>query len=212
LIVNTSPFLTDLIQAVCKTEPEIKIVGAVASPAQANQRLGQFDVAVVSAAAPDNHALTLLRTWSRLDQPPPVVVIGLPESEALVLRYLEAGAAGCIRNQDSAQGLVHAIRAASKRQVALSQDLLGAVMRRVVALADECRAGERLSTRDFEEDLTRRELQVLGLIARGYGNREIAAELTIELGTAKNHVHNILDKLKVKNRKDAAVYLSLGLI
>jgi two-component system nitrate/nitrite response regulator NarL len=52
----------------------------------------------------------------------------------------------------------------------------------------------------------------LGLISEGYGNREIAQHLTIELGTAKNHVHNILEKLSVKTRRDAAIYYTLGLV
>jgi DNA-binding NarL/FixJ family response regulator len=85
------------------------------------------------------------------------------------------------------------------------------VMKRVSALSQQERVGEPRA-RFNDKGLTRREREILRLIADGYGNREIAQALTIEVGTAKNHVHNILDKLNVKTRQDAAVYFSLGLV
>ncbi len=54
------------------------------------------------------------------------------------------------------------------------------------------------------ETLTPREQEVLGYIRKGWSNREISEELCIEVGTVKNHVHNILDKLEVSNRHKAA--------
>jgi DNA-binding CsgD family transcriptional regulator len=54
-------------------------------------------------------------------------------------------------------------------------------------------------------ELTERECEVLNLIEQSYSNQEIASKLCIELGTVKNHVHNILDKLDVRTRKHAAI-------
>jgi DNA-binding NarL/FixJ family response regulator len=129
----------------------------------------------------------------------------------LILRYLEAGAAGCIREQDSSEDLVQGLRLAAARQVALNADLFPLVMKRVSSLANEQR-NTRTANAVYEKSLTRREREILQLLAQGCCNREIARHLTIELGTAKNHVHNILDKLNVKNRRDAAVYYALGLV
>jgi DNA-binding NarL/FixJ family response regulator len=58
-------------------------------------------------------------------------------------------------------------------------------------------------------DLTARELEVLKLISEGRTNQQIAENLVIEVGTVKNHVHNILDKLNVSSRREAAAYLAL---
>lgn len=58
-------------------------------------------------------------------------------------------------------------------------------------------------------DLTTRELEVLKLISEGQTNQQIAESLVIEVGTVKNHVHNILDKLNVSSRREAAAYLAL---
>jgi two-component system nitrate/nitrite response regulator NarL len=57
--------------------------------------------------------------------------------------------------------------------------------------------------------LTSREIEVLGLISKGYTNQQIAQHLVIEVGTVKNHVHNILEKLNVSSRNEAAAYLAL---
>jgi len=138
--------------------------------------------------------------------------MGLPNIEPLILRYLEAGAAGCIREQDSTDELVRAIRLAAARQVALSADLFPVVLKRVSSLANQQREWSTTNEPMNEKNLTRREREILQLLVQGYGNREIARQLTIELGTAKNHVHNILDKLNVKTRRDAAVYYALGLV
>ncbi|MEU9918992.1 response regulator transcription factor [Streptomyces sp. NPDC051001] len=59
---------------------------------------------------------------------------------------------------------------------------------------------------EMEEQLSRREIEVLGLVCEGLSNKEIAQKLCIALATVKNHVHNILDKLSVKNRNDAAAW------
>jgi DNA-binding NarL/FixJ family response regulator len=61
---------------------------------------------------------------------------------------------------------------------------------------------------DGDVRLTSRELEVLQCIGRGLTNQEIAAHLVVEVGTVKNHVHNILEKLNVNNRDEAASYLA----
>ncbi len=65
-----------------------------------------------------------------------------------------------------------------------------------------------LDTAKARANLTERECQVLTLVAQGHSNQEIAQQLTIELGTVKNHVHNILRKLSVSSREEAAACLS----
>ena len=64
-----------------------------------------------------------------------------------------------------------------------------------------------MTTGDALPDLTPREREVLSLIALGLSNSEIAERLTLELGTVKNHVHHILEKLNVSSRQDAVAYL-----
>lgn len=209
VIVTAVRLLSDLIQVACKDQSDLTVVGCVSDKAEALAFKNRYDVMLMSHDVAD--ALYLVQSFGRNPASPAVVVINLPNVEPLILRYLEAGAAGCIREQDSSTDLVQAIRRAATRQVALTADLFPMVMKRVSTLSNQERASNA-HTVPGDKNLTHREREILHLIAQGYGNREIAQHLTIELGTAKNHVHNILDKLEVKSRRDAAVYYSLGLV
>lgn len=209
LVVTPVRLVSDLIQVACQDQPDLQVIGCVTDKQQAETYRNKCDVMLVSHAVTD--ALYLAQTFGRHTAAPAVVVMGLPNVEPLILRYLEAGAAGCIREQDSSAELVQALRLAAARQVALNADLFPLVMKRVSSLANQQRT-ENVSPSLIEKTLTRREREILQLLAQGCGNREIAQHLTIELGTAKNHVHNILDKLNVKTRRDAAVYFALGLV
>jgi len=210
LIVTRVRLVSDLLHYVCKNEPDLTVVGSVSDKAAALSFQHRCDVMLVSHEIDD--ALALVQTFGRMATTPSVVVMDLPNVEPLILRYLEVGAAGCIREQDSSAELVRAIRLPAARQVALTADLFPMVLKRVSALANKQGEPASLASAVNEKNLTGREREILQLIAQGYGNREIAQQLTIELGTAKNHVHNILDKLNVKTRRDAAVYYSLGLV
>jgi DNA-binding NarL/FixJ family response regulator len=208
LIVTTTRFMSDLIQMACKNQPDLTVVGCVMEKALALANKNRCDVMLISYDVPD--ALELITSVGHRSVPA-TVVIGLPNLEPLILRYLEAGAAGCIRDQDSSAELVRTIRLAAARKSALTADLYPLVLKRVSALANRQRSSDTVE-KENDKNLTRREREILQLISQGHGNREIAEQLTIEVGTAKNHVHNILDKLNVKSRRDAAVYYSLGLI
>jgi len=81
-------------------------------------------------------------------------------------------------------------------------------MTRVTELTDLLTVVESGMPEDYS-DLTPRELEILELIANGYSNQKIANRLFIEVGTVKNHVHNILNKLDVSTREDAAAYLAI---
>lgn len=210
LVVTPVRLLSDLIQVACKNQPDLKVIGCVTQKADALPFRDQCDVMLVSHAVPD--IFSLLQTYGPQTTGPAVLVMGLPNIESLILRYLEAGAAGCIREQDSSEELVRAIRLAAARQVALTADLIPLVLKRVSTLAHQQRDWNAANEAEGEKSLTRREREILQLLAQGCGNREIAQQLTIELGTTKNHVHNILDKLNVKTRRDAAVYFALGLV
>lgn len=209
LLVTPTRLMSDLIRAVCQNERDYSIVGSVSGTKEALEFARRCDVMVVGAGLPNQDILSLVTMLGREATNPAVVVVGLPDSPALILRFLEAGAAGCVRGQDSAAQMVTSIRLAAARQVTLAADLHPVVIERVSALArfkaDKC------GVCNHTKELTRREREILELIAQGYDNRAIAQRLTIEIGTTKNHVHNILDKLNVKSRRDAALVSTLGL-
>ncbi len=99
---------------------------------------------------------------------------------------------------------MHHIRAAHAGKARVSPDIAAALMSRVAELAQLV---SQASISPEAGELTPREMEVLKLIGQGLTNQEIAEHLVIELGTVKNHVHNILNKLGVSSRRDAVGYL-----
>jgi DNA-binding NarL/FixJ family response regulator len=126
------------------------------------------------------------------------------EREAVVSSVM-AGAAGYITKNIGRAQLLGALRAVARGESLLDSKVTGPLLDRLKELA----AKEQPS----DDPLSPREREVLTLIARGLTNREIAQELTISEHTARNHVTNILDKLGLSRRAEAAVYASrLGLL
>jgi DNA-binding NarL/FixJ family response regulator len=125
-----------------------------------------------------------------------VIVLAVDELEAEVVRLAEAGMAGYVTRDADVSALVDAIRCVAAGEFRCSPRVAGTLLRRVGALARRDRLAASAS-------LTPRELEIVRLIGRGLSNKEIAAELTVELSTVKNHIHNALEKLGVHRRTDA---------
>ena len=167
----------------------------------------QVDVALVSAGLPHQDAIKLTRTTMENSPSTKVLILGLSEeNQHDTLRYIEAGAAGYILKDSSLQELIEIIRLAQKGEAQVSTRMAGAMMERLFRLARVFSAVENRMEGDVR--LTSRELEVLEFISEGLTNQEIAERLVVEVGTVKNHVHRILEKLNVSSRQEAASYLA----
>ena len=126
---------------------------------------------------------------------PDVEVVALTSvlEDATVIAAVKAGAIGYLLKDTRADELCRVIRAASAGQVQLSPSIAARLMR-------------ELRAPDSPEVLTDREVEILRLIATGKANKEIATALTIGEKTVKTHVSNILAKLQVRSRTEAALY------
>jgi NarL family two-component system response regulator LiaR len=111
---------------------------------------------------------------------------------------LQAGAISYLLKDVKAQDLVSAIHRAARGEATLHPRVADRLIKQV-------RSGKKEPSSAFTE-LTEREMEVLTLIARGHTNQRIAEELVISIGTVKGHVSNILSKLHLADRTQAAVY------
>ena len=209
LLVNETLLMGNVIAAALEGEPDINIVGCVISIDEALDivREKEVDVALVSTRLPDLGALKLTNAITELKPSTKVLALGLTEEKQSVLRYVEAGATGYVLKDDSLEDLIETVRAAQDGKVFVSPQIAAAIMERLSGLARLFSNVENNITN--ATDLTARELEVLKLISEGQTNQQIAESLVIEVGTVKNHVHNILDKLNVSSRREAAAYLAL---
>lgn len=209
IIVDQVRLILESISAALDGEADISILGVTSGKDETLSLLATCeracDVVLVSADLPEDDSLTLVRACINLEPPPRVLVMGVPEAEPVIMTFIEAGAAGYILKEDTVAHLLQNIRAAYNGEAIISPEIAMSLMERVNELADR--------VVDFDagyySSLTRREREILDLLAQDLTNQEIADHLFIELGTVKNHVHHILDKLNVNSRQDAAAYLSL---
>jgi DNA-binding NarL/FixJ family response regulator len=209
LLVIEVPLIGNIVASVLEDEPDVKVAASVATFQEALTFLQEqeSDVAVISVGLPQQGAMTLTRRI--MDHTPSlkVLVLGLSEEDKNnALRFIEAGVAGYIHKDSSLKEFVDCIRLAQKGEARVSPQIAGAMMQRLSNLARMFSAVEHKM--DKEARLTSRELQVLQFIREGLTNQEIASRLVLEVGTVKNHVHSILEKLNVSNRAEAASYLA----
>jgi len=208
LLVNEIRLMGNVIAASLEDESDIKIVARVTSLEAALKVVNEkeVDVALVSTRLPDQGAIKLTGAITDLAPDTKVLALGLTEEKKRVLRYVEAGATGYILKDDSLDDMLETIRATHEGKVLVSPEIAAAMMERISNLAQMLSDVENSVT--DEADLTPRELEVLQLIGKDLTNQQIAEQLVIEVGTVKNHVHNILEKLNVSSRGEAAAYLA----
>jgi two-component system, NarL family, nitrate/nitrite response regulator NarL len=141
------------------------------------------------------------RVWALAAAAPAskIVAVGIPDDESVVLGLMEAGIAGYITAEQPLGELVEAVEAAANGELKCSPRVSAALARRVAAQkASELRGSD-------DHRLTQREREIAALIAEGLSNKQIARRLSIERATVKNHVHNILTRLRVDHREEVAM-------
>jgi len=179
-------------------EEELKVVGTAAGLEEAVTAVPDLrpEVVLIDQAMPES--LAAVRAIRVLAPGVRVVALAMPDTDQHVIACAEAGVVGYVTRGAGVADLISTIRSAARAELLCSPRVAASLLRRVTALA----AGERAC--DEAVRLTARELEILELLERGLSNKDIARQLGIEVPTAKNHVHNILGKLQVHGRGQAA--------
>ena len=207
LLVNQIRLLCNVLAAVLEDELDMEVVGCATSVGEALELAPRSDVILVNTRMADGAAFRLIRAVADAELTTKVLALGLAESKEQVLQYVEAGAAGYVLKDDSVDDMLERIRGAHAGQVQVSSRIATALMSRVAEYAqllDQVETGVGRA-----DDLTSREQEILELVGQGLTNQQIADHLVIEVGTVKNHVHSILQKLDASSRHEAAAYLAI---
>jgi DNA-binding NarL/FixJ family response regulator len=197
-IVADTRLYRDGLALVLGGDLRISVVGTAAHRDQALASLPDLnpDVVLVDMGMPDSPAA--LRAIVERVPRSGVIALGVVEEDDDVLGCAEAGAAGYVPREASLDDLVHVIESVVRGEAICSPRVAATLLRRVAVLA--AGGGPGLP----RGSLTRREREIVRLIDDGLSNKEIARTLGIEVATVKNHVHNILEKLQVNRRGEAA--------
>lgn len=207
LILHETELVLNMLVSILTDEDQLEVVGHFQTLDEALGCRGDYQVALVSVSLPDDGARRFLNHAVEQGSDIHLIMIGMTESKSQILEYIEAGADGYVLKEHDVDDLINRIKVTVQDKGVVSKKVARAMMERLSDLSD--------LFSDVEEaigtptDLTPREEEVLELIGKGWTNQEIAEHLHIQLGTVKNHVHSILVKLDVENRKQAAAYLAL---
>lgn len=195
-IVAAARLYQDGLAYALRRRPWIEVVGTTSSAETAAELSGlHVDVVLVDALGTDAGAA--IRAIRRRVGGVKVVALAVTEREEELIELAEAGADGFVTRDGSLDDLLAALENVGRGEAFCPPQFVGALLRRVALLASEHSASRPVRR------LTPREREIVALIGEGLSNKEIAARLTIEVATVKNHVHNILEKLDVRRRGEA---------
>jgi NarL family two-component system response regulator LiaR len=191
LVADEHEAVREGVRFLLEQHEDIQVVGEAPtgrSAAELTEELSP-DVVLLDLVMPDQEGVETIRRIKGLRPATHVVVLTSSAGDDVILRSIRAGALSYLRKDVEPPDLVGAVRAAARGERVLGADL-----------------EEPEPNHDLTEGLTPRELEVLGRIARGQSNREIAQGLEIGEETVKTHVSNVLAKLHMEDRTQAAIH------
>jgi DNA-binding NarL/FixJ family response regulator len=185
-------------------EEEVEVVGEAEDGMEALRQIPRLkpDVALVDARMPRMNGIELIRRLSGEHPRVAAIVLTTFDDDEYVFGGLRAGAKGYLLKDTSPEDLVSAIRKASRGETVLGSP----VASRLVAELARSPLPQEGESEGESEVLSRREIEVTKLVGQGATNAEIAGELYISEGTAKNNVSKILRKLGLRDRTQLALY------
>lgn len=184
------------LRTVLETEDDFTVVAEAGTGAQAVElvRAAQPDVVLMDVQMPELSGVDATRLLAAEGLAGRVLILTTFDREDYVLDALRAGAAGYLLKDVDADELARVIRLIARGESFIQPAVAAKYLRLLTQRPAEP-----------QEPLTARELEVLNLLAAGASNKRIAASLAIAESTVKNHVNNILAKLQVRNRTEAAL-------
>ncbi|MGW3660129.1 response regulator [Streptomyces sp. NPDC005151] len=198
LLVDDHQVVRRGLRTFLEIQDDIEVVGEAADGAEGVARSEELrpDVVLMDIKMPGTDGIEALRKLRELDNPAKVLIVTSFTEQRTVVPALRAGASGYVYKDVDPEALAGAIRSVHAGHVLLQPEVAGALL----AQEDGGAGTGRGST------LTEREREVLGLIADGRSNREIARALVLSEKTVKTHVSNILMKLDLADRTQAALW------
>jgi len=200
LLVDDHAMVRQGVKAFLVTQQDISVVGEAGLGEEAVKLAEQFvpDVILMDLIMPNMDGVEATRRVKRVSPRSQVVVLTSYHEDEHIFPALKAGALSYILKDVSAEELVSAVRKAAAGEAILHPRVAARVIKEL--------QGRREDNLNPFTELSDRELEVLKLIADGMSNAEMAAKLVLSEKTIKGHVSNILSKLHLVDRTQAAVY------
>ena len=212
LLVDDQALFREALATLLALSPEVEVVGQAGDGAEAVAQCARLkpDVVLMDLRMPGVDGIAATRRIAAAQPEVRVLVLTTFEEDAEVFAAIRAGAAGYLLKASPSEKLFEAIRAVARNESVLQPSVTAKVMAEFVRLTPP---NARKAPPPLPEPLSGRELAVLQALTDGLSNKEIAVRLGITEGTVKNHMTNVLGKLGVLDRTQAALRArELGLI
>jgi NarL family two-component system response regulator LiaR len=200
LIVDDHTVVRQGVRAFFDTQPDLKVIGEAGSGEEAVKLATQFvpDVVLMDLVMPGMDGVEATRQLKRASPRSQVVVLTSYHEDEYIFPAIRAGALSYVLKDISPRDLAEAARMAANGEVVLNSRVAARVIQELQGLRTD-------QANPFTE-LSERELEVLRLIAAGLSNAGMADKLVLSEKTIKGHVSNILSKLHLVDRTQAAIY------
>lgn len=202
LLVDDQALFREALHTLLSVQTGIEVIGEAGNGEEALHMVAQYhpDVVLMDLQMPVMDGVATTRRLQTEHPKSRVIVLTTFDDDEYVFEGLRAGASGYLLKDATAQKLVEAIQTAARGESFLQPSIAAKVVAEFARQSARPSANQSLS-----EPLTSREIDILRLLSSGMNNHEIAEQLVIAEGTVKNHVTNILGKLGVRDRTQAAL-------
>ena len=205
IVIEDNRLLRDGLTAMLNGQPDIKVVAAFGTAEKALHDLAalKLNVVLLDLGLRGQNSLNVVRMIRKKSKEIAIIVMDLIPTQADIIMYVEAGVAGFILKDATVEEFIRTIRSVALGSKVLPTNLTDSLFTQSVEYAVR---GSGASVVANSVRMTRREHQVVQLIAEGMTNKEIAQRLHLSTYTVKSHVHNILEKLTLHTRVQIARY------
>lgn len=199
LIADDHPIVRQGLEIVINSQPEMRLVGQAADGDEALKLIKETkpDVIVMDLKMPIKNGLSAIQELKNSDLDTKILVLTSFPDDEMVISAIQTGVNGVMVKEAPPEELLNAIREVAQGRTSLHPTVARKLMQALQ---------QSYAKTPADHSLTNREIDVLKCLAQGLSNREIASKLSISTRTVTTHVRNILDKLELDNRTQAALY------
>ncbi len=221
VLADDHPIVRDGLKKMLMLESDLEVVGEANDGREALEQiqLQEPDILLLDLRMPNLDGLSALQTLQHINKKTKVIVLTASEDKNEFVQAMKLGCSGIVLKQTAPELIVKSIRKVNEGEIWLDSHTTAAVMRQFATVGG---SDTGLSSHSMgggasmgsapqgkvreRSPLSAREREIVGLVAQGYKNKEMAEKMFISEQTVKNHLHNIFDKLGVSDRLELALY------